>query len=68
LRSWSTSPLHSAIYTHGHVDHCFGVEIWEEDDIQKNAKLKPQIIGHQVTETAVNQIECRKTIQEIPEI
>ena len=29
LRSWTTSRLHTAVYSHGHVDHVFGVPVWE---------------------------------------
>ncbi|MDX2166074.1 MAG: alkyl sulfatase dimerization domain-containing protein [Deltaproteobacteria bacterium] len=25
VRGWSDAPLHSAVYTHGHVDHAFGL-------------------------------------------
>ena len=31
VRSWSTKPLHTAIYSHGHVDHVFGVGPFEEE-------------------------------------
>jgi glyoxylase-like metal-dependent hydrolase (beta-lactamase superfamily II) len=30
VRAFSKAPLHTAVYTHGHVDHCFGVERYEE--------------------------------------
>src|SRR5262245_57501653 len=25
VRRWSDAPLHTAVYTHGHVDHAFGL-------------------------------------------
>lgn len=31
LRAAIEAPLHTAIYTHGHVDHCFGVELYEAE-------------------------------------
>src|SRR5690349_9102606 len=31
LRRDVTTPIHTAIYTHGHVDHCFGVELYEAE-------------------------------------
>ena len=31
LRAWSTGRLHTAIYSHGHIDHVFGVPVWEEE-------------------------------------
>jgi len=31
LRGVTKRPVHTAIWTHGHVDHCFGVELYERD-------------------------------------
>ena len=31
VRSFTKAPLHTAIYTHGHVDHCFGRRAYEEE-------------------------------------
>jgi alkyl sulfatase BDS1-like metallo-beta-lactamase superfamily hydrolase len=31
VRSFTKRPLHTAVYTHGHVDHCFGVERYEAE-------------------------------------
>src|SRR5437016_5199419 len=31
LRTVTFAPVHTAIWTHGHVDHCFGVELYERD-------------------------------------
>jgi alkyl sulfatase BDS1-like metallo-beta-lactamase superfamily hydrolase len=31
LREVTRRPVHTAIWTHGHVDHCFGVELYERD-------------------------------------
>jgi alkyl sulfatase BDS1-like metallo-beta-lactamase superfamily hydrolase len=31
VRSFTKRPLHTAVYTHGHVDHCFGVETYEKE-------------------------------------
>ncbi len=28
VRGWSDAPLHTAIYTHGHADHAFGLKPW----------------------------------------
>jgi alkyl sulfatase BDS1-like metallo-beta-lactamase superfamily hydrolase len=32
IRSWTSAPLTTAVYTHGHVDHCFGVPAFEAED------------------------------------
>ena len=34
LRDVTKAPVHTAIWTHGHVDHCFGVEGYERDSAQ----------------------------------
>jgi alkyl sulfatase BDS1-like metallo-beta-lactamase superfamily hydrolase len=31
LRGVTKRPVHTAIWTHGHVDHCFGVDLYERD-------------------------------------
>jgi glyoxylase-like metal-dependent hydrolase (beta-lactamase superfamily II) len=31
LRDATTAPAHTAVWTHGHVDHCFGVEHYERE-------------------------------------
>src|SRR5215207_11067067 len=31
LRDWRANPLHTAVFTHGHIDHVFGVERYEAD-------------------------------------
>jgi glyoxylase-like metal-dependent hydrolase (beta-lactamase superfamily II) len=31
LRTATAAPAHTAIWTHGHVDHCFGVELYERE-------------------------------------
>ena len=33
-RAWSTKRVHSAVYTHGHVDHVFGLKPFEEEAVR----------------------------------
>ena len=35
LRDVTKAPVHTAIWTHGHVDHCFGVEGYERDSARR---------------------------------
>jgi alkyl sulfatase BDS1-like metallo-beta-lactamase superfamily hydrolase len=46
LRSWSDARVHTAVYSHGHIDHVFGVPLIEEE-----AKAKgwdgPEVIAHE---------------------
>ena len=41
VRAWSEAPLHTAVYTHGHFDHAFGLGPWLD------AGERPQIIAQE---------------------
>lgn len=41
VRGWSDAPLHTAVYTHGHADHAFGLGPWLA------AGDQPQIIAQE---------------------
>jgi len=41
VRQWSDVPLHTAVYTHGHVDHAFGLRAFLD------AGERPQIIAQE---------------------
>lgn len=36
LRSWDTGPIHTVIFTHGHVDHVMGAFLFEEEAKKRN--------------------------------
>ncbi len=42
LRSATKAPVHTAVWTHGHVDHCFGVELYERE-----ANTKVHVLAHE---------------------
>jgi alkyl sulfatase BDS1-like metallo-beta-lactamase superfamily hydrolase len=46
LRSWSTLPLHTAIYTHGHVDHVFGMPLFEQEAAEADWP-PPRVVAHE---------------------
>ncbi|HEX8066804.1 MAG TPA: alkyl sulfatase dimerization domain-containing protein [Thermoleophilaceae bacterium] len=46
MRGWSDSPLHTAVYTHGHVDHVFGVPLWEAEAAERGL-LPPRVVAHE---------------------
>ena len=46
LRTWSAAPLHTAVYSHGHIDHVFGVHRWEAD-AEANGWAAPQVVAHE---------------------
>ena len=43
IREWTSTPLHTAIFTHGHVDHCFGVDAYEAEE----GATKVRVVAHE---------------------
>jgi len=46
VRSVTPQRLNTAIFTHGHVDHCFGVSFFMEEARSKGWPM-PRVIGHE---------------------
>lgn len=46
IRTWNPDGLHTAVFTHGHIDHCFGVPIYEEESAS-NGWRAPQVVAHE---------------------
>src|SRR5215471_17393114 len=46
LRRWSASRLHTAVFTHGHIDHVFGVDLYEEE-ARTNGWPMPRVLAHE---------------------
>lgn len=46
LRAWTDQPLHTAIFTHGHVDHVFGVPPFEAEAAERG-RPAPRVIAHE---------------------
>ncbi|MBN9564302.1 MAG: MBL fold metallo-hydrolase [Alphaproteobacteria bacterium] len=44
LRAWDASPIHTVIFTHGHVDHVMGAELIEEE-ARKRGEPQIRFIG-----------------------
>ncbi|MEE8421743.1 MAG: alkyl sulfatase dimerization domain-containing protein [Dehalococcoidia bacterium] len=47
VREVSDRPLHTAIYTHGHLDHVWGVDRYEAE-AKANGWPAPQIVAHEL--------------------
>ncbi len=45
LRRWTDKRLHTAVYSHGHIDHVFGVPVWEAE-AATNGWDPPRVIAH----------------------
>ena len=47
LRGWRPdAPLHTAVYSHGHIDHVFGVPVFEEEAVTRGWG-RPHVIAHE---------------------
>ena len=46
LRTWDATPLHTAVYSHGHIDHVFGVPVWEAEAADKGWAA-PTVVAHE---------------------
>ncbi len=46
LRRWSDARLKTAVYSHGHIDHVFGVPVWEQECTDKGWPA-PQVLAHE---------------------
>ncbi len=46
LRGWSEAPVHSVVYTHGHLDHVGGSRSFAADADQRG-HAAPRVVGHE---------------------
>ncbi len=46
LRRWSPERLHTAVYSHGHIDHVFGVPVWEAEAAERHWPA-PVVVAHE---------------------
>lgn len=49
LRSWSMAPVHTAVYTHGHVDHVTGAQAFDAD-AEDRGHAPIRYVGHEAIE------------------
>jgi alkyl sulfatase BDS1-like metallo-beta-lactamase superfamily hydrolase len=45
IRRWDDSPVHTVIYTHGHIDHTSGITLLDEEADARGV-ARPRIIAH----------------------
>ena len=46
VRGWTDRPLRTAVYTHGHVDHVFGMGPFEEENEERGA-ARATVVAHE---------------------
>jgi alkyl sulfatase BDS1-like metallo-beta-lactamase superfamily hydrolase len=57
LRTWSEAPVHSIVYTHGHVDHVGGSPAVAAD-AQERRHPAPEVVGHHAVATRFDRYEA----------
>ena len=45
IRRWDDSPVHTVIYTHGHIDHTSGIKVIDEEADARGTP-RPRVIAH----------------------
>jgi alkyl sulfatase BDS1-like metallo-beta-lactamase superfamily hydrolase len=45
-RTWTPAPLHTAVYSHGHIDHVFGILAFDEEARELGLPL-PRVVAHE---------------------
>ncbi len=46
VRGWNNERLHTAVYSHGHIDHVFGVPVFEAESAERGW-APPHVIAHE---------------------
>jgi len=46
MRTWSDAPVHTLVYTHGHMDHVGGSRDFAAD-AEANGRAVPRVLGHE---------------------
>lgn len=46
VRRFDPAPLHTAVYSHGHIDHVFGVPLFEAEAAERGWR-PPTVVGHE---------------------
>ncbi|MHB1786387.1 MAG: alkyl sulfatase dimerization domain-containing protein [Acidimicrobiales bacterium] len=46
LREWNSSRLDTAVFSHGHIDHVFGVKLFEEEAVGRGWRA-PRVVAHE---------------------
>ena len=46
VRRWTSEQLHTAVYSHGHIDHVFGVPVFDEEATSAGWP-RPRVVAHE---------------------
>ncbi|RJG44295.1 alkyl sulfatase dimerization domain-containing protein [Mesorhizobium sp. DCY119] len=57
VRSWDNGPIHTVIFTHGHIDHTSGITIIDEE-AEARGVSRPRIIAHRNVKRRMERYEA----------
>ena len=57
LRRWDNGPIHTVIYTHGHIDHTSGIKVIDQEADARGVP-RPRIIAHRNVLRRLNRYEA----------
>ena len=64
IRTWDASPVHTVIYTHGHIDHTGGIAAIDEE-AQAKGLARPRIIAHRDVARRMHRYELTQGLNSI---
>lgn len=64
IRTWDDSPIHTVIYTHGHVDHTGGITAIDRE-AEAKGRRRPRIIAHRDVPRRMNRYELTQGLNSI---
>jgi alkyl sulfatase BDS1-like metallo-beta-lactamase superfamily hydrolase len=64
LRKWDDSPIHTVIYTHGHIDHTWGARLLEQEADEKG-RARPRIIAHRNVHYRLDRYDTTQALNSI---
>lgn len=64
IRTWDDSPIHTVIYTHGHIDHTGGITAIDREAEAKGL-ARPRIVAHRDVARRMNRYELTQGLNSI---
>ncbi|MDH6230806.1 glyoxylase-like metal-dependent hydrolase (beta-lactamase superfamily II) [Mesorhizobium soli] len=64
VRSWDNSPIHTVIFTHGHIDHTSGITVIDEEANARGV-ARPRIIAHRNVKRRMDRYEASRGFNSI---
>ena len=62
LRRWNSGRLNTAVYSHGHIDHVFGVPVWEAESAEHGWPA-PVVVAHEALPRQVRPVHHDGRVQ-----